>query len=252
MFQKFSHEARRVVVLAQEESRLLEHDYIGTEHLLLALARRPTALVEQVFAAVDVDHQVILDQVVAIVGKGEGWTPGHIPFTPRAKKVLEMSLRESLALNASHIGPEHILLGIVAEGEGIAAQVLEAAGVRHENVREVVAELADDEGPVQPVEALVTPVSRSGWSDQSGPLVAASIVFLLVSGVAALARPLVEPTASIALAVLIVGTLATGLAIVARSGSPDATSRLSARSAMVAAGSFGIASVLFCLSALLG
>lgn len=125
MFERFTDRARRVVVLAQEEARTLNHNYIGTEHIILALVAEG----EGVAAKVLVDDlglglEAIRERVLAIIGKGAQAPSGHIPFTPRAKKILELALREALQLGHSYIGTEHILLGLIREGEGVGAQVL--------------------------------------------------------------------------------------------------------------------------------
>ena len=124
MFERFSGQARHVVVSAQEEARELDHNYIGTEHLLLGLLATSDSLASASLAALDYTHDGIRDALVAIVGRGKASAGGHIPFTPRAKKVLELSLREALQLKHNYIGTEHILLGLLREGEGRAAQIL--------------------------------------------------------------------------------------------------------------------------------
>jgi ATP-dependent Clp protease ATP-binding subunit ClpC len=137
MFERFTDRARRVVVLAQEEARELGHNYIGTEHILLGLLREDDGLAARALAAMGIGLDAVRREVRQIIGPGEGEQAGHIPFTPRAKKVLELSLREALQLGHNYIGTEHILLGLVREGEGVAAQVLVKMGadlnrVRHE------------------------------------------------------------------------------------------------------------------------
>jgi ATP-dependent Clp protease ATP-binding subunit ClpA len=125
MFERFTNRARRVVVLAQEQARELSHNYIGTEHLLLGLAKEDDGVAGRVLAAHGMSYDIVRRDVVDKIGLGKGDSPtGHIPFTPRAKKTLELSLREALALHHNYIGTEHILLGLIREGEGVAAQVL--------------------------------------------------------------------------------------------------------------------------------
>jgi ATP-dependent Clp protease ATP-binding subunit ClpA len=141
MFERFTDRARRVVVLAQEEARMLEHDYIGTEHLLLALIHEGEGVAAQALRVLDVDLDTLRREVEALVGRGQQPTPGHIPFTPRAKKVLELALRESVQLGHAYIGTEHLLLGLVREGEGPAAQVLQQRGVELNTVRQEVIRL---------------------------------------------------------------------------------------------------------------
>ncbi|MDD5748626.1 MAG: ATP-dependent Clp protease ATP-binding subunit, partial [Actinomycetota bacterium] len=135
MFQRFSDGARRVVVLAQEEARRLNHNYIGTEHLLLGLIQEGEGVAAKALEAFQVDIEVVRAQVVEIIGKGSSPPSGHIPFTPRAKKVLELSLREALQLGHNYIGTEHILLGLLKEGEGVAAKVLTKLGVDPDRLR---------------------------------------------------------------------------------------------------------------------
>jgi ATP-dependent Clp protease ATP-binding subunit ClpA len=123
MFERFTDRARLVVVFAQEEARTLQHNYIGTEHLLLGLLREGGA-VARAFERFDLSSEEVQARVARIVGRGDEVATGQIPFTPRAKKVLELSLREALKEGKNYIGPEHILLGLVAEGEGVAARIL--------------------------------------------------------------------------------------------------------------------------------
>ncbi len=152
MFERFSDRARRVVVLSQEEARLLNHDYIGTEHILLGLIHEGEGLASRALRSLDVSLDTVRQQVEEIVGEGHS-TPGeHIPFTPRAKKVLELSLREAMQLGHNYIGTEHILLGLVREGEGVACQVLVRLGASLPKVRARVLQLvADGSGEDAPV-----------------------------------------------------------------------------------------------------
>src|SRR5512140_211718 len=124
MFERFTERARQVVVLAQEEARSLKHNYIGTEHLLLGLLREEEGVAARVLDSLDVSVEEVRAAVVRIVGSGEESPQGQIPFTPRAKKVLELALREALSLGHNYIGTEHILLGLVREDEGVAARIL--------------------------------------------------------------------------------------------------------------------------------
>ena len=135
MFQRFSDSARRVVVLAQEEARKINHNYIGTEHLLLGLIQEGEGIAAKALEAMHVELDAVRSQVVEIIGLGSTPPSGHIPFTPRAKKVLELSLREALQLGHNYIGTEHILLGLIREGEGVAAKVLVKLGVDLERLR---------------------------------------------------------------------------------------------------------------------
>lgn len=138
MFQRFSDSARRVVVLAQEEARKLNHNYIGTEHLLLGLIQEGEGIAAKALEAFQVNLDAVRGQVVEVIGRGSSAPSGHIPFTPRAKKVLELSLREALQLGHNYIGTEHILLGLIREGEGVAAKVLVKLGVDLERLRNQV------------------------------------------------------------------------------------------------------------------
>jgi ATP-dependent Clp protease ATP-binding subunit ClpA len=142
VFERFTDRARRVVVLAQEEARMLDHNYIGTEHLLLGLINEGEGIAAQALEALGVSLERVRHDVEEIIGRGQAAPPpAHIPFTPRAKKVLELSLREALQLGHNYIGTEHILLGLVREGEGVAAQVLEKLGAHLDRVRQTVIEL---------------------------------------------------------------------------------------------------------------
>jgi ATP-dependent Clp protease ATP-binding subunit ClpC len=124
MFERFSGQARQVMVSAQDEARELDHNYIGTEHLLLGLLAAPDSLASSSLTALGYTHDEVQASVEAMIGRGKAPGGGHIPFTPRAKKVLELSLREALQLKHNYIGTEHILLGLLREGEGVAAQIL--------------------------------------------------------------------------------------------------------------------------------
>ena len=128
MFERFTNRARRVVVLAQEEARLLNHNYIGTEHILLGLLAEGSGVGYQALSAEGVSLERVRAKVEELIGKGDSTPSGHIPFTPRAKKVLELSLREALQLGHNYIGTEHVLLGLIREGEGVACQAMVALG----------------------------------------------------------------------------------------------------------------------------
>ncbi len=141
MFQRFTDRARRVVVLAQDEARMLGHNYIGTEHILLGLIREGDGVAAKALTAMSIGLEATRQQVESIIGRGQGAPTGHIPFTPRAKKVLELSLREALQLGHDYIGTEHILLGLIREGDGVAAQVLAGFGADLNRVRQQVVQL---------------------------------------------------------------------------------------------------------------
>src|SRR5664279_1215294 len=156
MFERFTERARQVVVLAQEEARTLKHNYIGTEHILLGLLREEEGLAARVLESLDITVERVRAQVVRIVGSGEEVTSGQIPFTPRAKKVLELALREALSLGHNYIGTEHILLGLVRENEGVAARILLDFDADSEKIRNEV------------IRMLSGPGGRQGSSSGSG------------------------------------------------------------------------------------
>jgi ATP-dependent Clp protease ATP-binding subunit ClpC len=141
MFERFTDRARRVVVLAQEEARMLNHSYIGTEHILLGLIHEGEGVAAKALESLSISLGAVREQVQEIIGQGQQTPSGHIPFTPRAKKVLELSLREALQLGHNYIGTEHILLGLIREGEGVAAQVLVKLGADLNRVRQTVIQL---------------------------------------------------------------------------------------------------------------
>jgi ATP-dependent Clp protease ATP-binding subunit ClpC len=179
MFERFTERSRRVVVLAQEESRMLDHNYIGTEHLLLGLIHERDGIAAQAIESTGLTLAAARSEVEAMIGRGVSTPAGHIPFTPRAKKVLELALREALALKKTYIGPEHILLGLIREGDGVGAQILERLAAPLPVLRAQVLELAADEptaadeplGPEWPpaglpeAEAVVRSRSRAVFSD---------------------------------------------------------------------------------------
>ena len=146
MFERFTDRARRVVVLAQEEARRLNHNYIGTEHILLGLIQEGEGHAAKAIEELNINIDSVRSEVVEIIGEGQQSPSGHIPFTPRAKKVLELSLREALQLGHNYIGTEHILLGLIREGEGVAAQVLKKLGAELSQVRQTVIKLISNSG----------------------------------------------------------------------------------------------------------
>src|SRR5476651_2410061 len=141
MFERFTDRARRVVVLAQEEAKMLNHNYIGTEHILLGLIHEGEGVAAKALESLGISLDAVREQVLDNIGQGQQQPTGHIPFTPRAKKVLELSLREALQLGHNYIGTEHILLGLIREGEGVAAQVLVKLGADLNKVRQQVIQL---------------------------------------------------------------------------------------------------------------
>ena len=153
MFERFTDRARRVVVLAQDEARMLNHNYIGTEHILLGLLHEGEGVAAKALESLGISLDAVRQQVEEIIGQGQQAPSGHIPFTPRAKKVLELSLRESLQLGHNYIGTEHILLGLIREGDGVAAQVLVRLGADRNRVRQQVIQLLHGHQGKEPVSA---------------------------------------------------------------------------------------------------
>jgi ATP-dependent Clp protease ATP-binding subunit ClpC len=150
MFERFTERARRVVVLAQEEASALNHNHIGTEHLLLGLVRDGEGVAARALQELEISLDAVREQVEEIIGRGKHEpAEGHIPFTPRAKKVLELSLREARQLGHDYIGTEHILLGIIREGDGVGAQVLVNLGGKLSRVRDKVRELVPPAGTAE-------------------------------------------------------------------------------------------------------
>jgi ATP-dependent Clp protease ATP-binding subunit ClpC len=163
MFERFTDRARRVVVLAQEEARMLNHNYIGTEHILLGLIHEGEGVAAKALTAMGIRLDAMRQAVEDIIGRGQQEPFGHIPFTPRSKKVLELSLREALSLGSDYIGTEHILLALLREGDGVGAQILVGAGADLNRVRQqVINELPrgrEEDIPSPPVSALRLSVS---------------------------------------------------------------------------------------------
>jgi ATP-dependent Clp protease ATP-binding subunit ClpC len=141
MFESFTDRARRVVVLAQEEARMLNHNYIGTEHILLALIREGQGVAARALESLGISLEAVRQQIEEIIGQGQQAPAGHIPYTPRAKKVLELSLLEAKQIGHNYVGTEHILLGLIREGEGLAAQVLVRLGADLNRARQQVIQL---------------------------------------------------------------------------------------------------------------
>jgi len=162
MFERFTDRARRVVVLAQEEARMLNHNYIGTEHILLALIHEGEGVAAKALTALGISLAATRQAVEDIIGRGMQAPSGHIPFTPRSKKVLELSLREALQLGSDYIGTEHILLGLIREGDGVAAQVLVSSGVDLNRARQqVIQVLHGRREPDAPASVSAPPLSVS-------------------------------------------------------------------------------------------
>src|SRR4028118_914806 len=171
MFERFTDRARRVVVLAQQEARILNPNYIGTEHILLGLIHEGEGVAAKALESLGIALEGVRQQVEEIIGQGQQAPSGHIPFTPRAKKVLELSLREALQLGHNYIGTEHILLGLIREGEGVAAQVLVKLGADLNRVRQQVIQLLSGYQGKEPAAAGGPPGGRPSTSlvlDQFG------------------------------------------------------------------------------------
>jgi ATP-dependent Clp protease ATP-binding subunit ClpC len=145
MFERFTDRARRVVVLAQEESQRLSHNYIGSEHLLLGLLAEQEGVAARALESLNVTLTAAREQVEEIIGPGQQKPHGHIPFTPRAKKILELALREALTVGSEVIDTQHLLLGLIDEGDGVGAQILQRLGATTQAVREAVARLSTAE-----------------------------------------------------------------------------------------------------------
>ena len=160
MFERFTDRARRVVVLAQEEARMLNHNYIGTEHVLLGLIHEGEGVAAKVLTELGISVETVRQQVEEIIGVGRVAPSGQIPFSPRSKKVLELSLRESLQLGHNYIGTEHILLGLLREGEGVAAQVLQRLGADLNRVRQQVIEMLSGHHGGEGFDVLAAAVER--------------------------------------------------------------------------------------------
>jgi len=167
LFERFTDRARRVVVLAQEEARLLNHNYIGTEHILLGLLNEGEGIAAKALESLGISLNAVREQVVEIIGQGQQAPTGHIPFTPRAKKVLELSLREALQLGHNYIGTEHILLGLIREGEGVAAQVLQKLGAELQKVRQTVIQLLSGSGSSEEASSSGAPSGSTRGSSTS-------------------------------------------------------------------------------------
>jgi ATP-dependent Clp protease ATP-binding subunit ClpA len=167
VFERFTERARQSVVLAQDEARALKHNYIGTEHLLLGLLREEDGLAARVLESLDITVEEVRAQVARIVGQGDEVPVGQIPFTPRAKKVLELALREALSLGHNYIGTEHILLGLVRENEGVATRILLEFDADAEKVRDEVLRMLSGPGrrsyvrPIEPASPL--PFGPGAW-----------------------------------------------------------------------------------------
>jgi len=175
MFERFTDRARRVVILAQEEAKLLNHNYVGTEHIVLGLIHEGEGVAAQALLSLGVSLDGARDQVLDIIGKGQQEVDGQIPFTPRVKKALELAFREALQLGHTYIGTEHILLGVIREGEGIGAQVLVHLGADLPRTRQKVIELLRGDAIEAPPTAIPLVVSF-GTSD------ALSVKGLSISG----------------------------------------------------------------------
>ncbi len=162
MFERFTDQARRVLDLAQEEARLLNHNYVGTEHVLLGLIGEGEGVAAQALESLGMTRPAVRQQVEDVVGRGQQAVPRHIPVTPRAKKVLELALREALQLGQHYIGTEHLLLGLIRESEGVAGQVLVGQGADLDQIRQQVIRL------LHGAEGQTRRTARRAWPGQGG------------------------------------------------------------------------------------
>jgi ATP-dependent Clp protease ATP-binding subunit ClpC len=158
VFERFTERARRVVVMAQDEARMLSHNYIGTEHILLGLLRVEDGLAARLLGSLDVSIDEVREHVARIVGQGEEVATGQIPFTPRAKKVLDLALREALTLGHNYIGTEHILLGLARENEGVATRILLDLGADADRIREEMIRMVSGPGRLERADGLRAPL----------------------------------------------------------------------------------------------
>ena len=182
MFERFTDRARRVVVLAQEEARMLNHNYIGTEHILLGLIHEGDGVAARALTALGIRLDAMRQAVEDIIGRGTQAPSGHIPFTPRSKKVLELALREALNLGSDYIGSEHILLALLREGDGVGAQVLVGAGVGLNRARQQIINLLHSEPEEDaPSPAASMPVTASVRLAVSTPSAGDDLVSRLAS-----------------------------------------------------------------------
>jgi len=188
MFERFTDRARRVVVLAQEEARMLDHNYIGTEHILLGLIHEGEGVAAKALTALGIRLNAMRQAVEDIIGRGAQTPSGHIPFTPRSKMVLELSLREALSLGSESIGTEHILLALLREGNGVGAQILVGAEVSLSRARQQIIDLLHrgpgEDAPSAPVSA--PPLTVSAPPPVSAPSAGDDLVSRLASFVARL------------------------------------------------------------------
>jgi ATP-dependent Clp protease ATP-binding subunit ClpC len=168
LFERFEDAARKVVVFAQDEARLLNHNYIGTEHLLLGLLAEGKGAAAQTLAALRIELPAVRARVEQIIGRGPQPVAGHLPFTPRAKKVLELAMREAMHPEARPIGTEHILLGLVREGEGVAMQILQEYGLTDGQIRSVILRVLDGTRAEEASRQVLAP-SEAGPSWVAGP-----------------------------------------------------------------------------------
>ncbi len=157
MFERFTDSAREVIVLSQKESRALQHDYIGTEHLLLGLLREEHSLAAQVLSSLDLTFSGVQAQVERIVGRGDGVPPGEIPFTRHATKTLDLAVGEALSLGHTDVGAEHILLALAHDNEGVACRVLRHFGADAETIRNRLIVMLSEQGPHEPASPAVRP-----------------------------------------------------------------------------------------------
>ncbi|HWX09755.1 MAG TPA: Clp protease N-terminal domain-containing protein [Gaiellaceae bacterium] len=186
MFERFTERARQVVVLAQDEARVLRHNYIGTEHLLLGLLREEEGLAARVLESLGVTIDEVRVMVRTVVGEGDEAVPGQIPFTPKAKQSLELALREALSLGHNHIGTEHLLLGLVRRGESVGVEILGMLGASAEVVHEEVIRMLSGPGRIPRQRPPVPPPPRRRALPPVALLVAGWLLFAVALGVGVL------------------------------------------------------------------
>jgi ATP-dependent Clp protease ATP-binding subunit ClpC len=185
MFERFTERAHRAVVFAQEEARALSHNYVGTEHLLLGLLRERDGLAAHALESLEITIDEVRAQVARIVGQGDEATAGRIPFTPRAKKVLELALREALSLGHNYIGTEHVLLGLAREDEGVGARILRDLGADADRIRDEVVRMLGGAFPrpvPRPRVRMRRPPLRVPGYRPRSPLVPVAVGWLLFAG----------------------------------------------------------------------
>jgi ATP-dependent Clp protease ATP-binding subunit ClpC len=176
VFERFTERARQVVILAQEEARTLKHGYIGTEHVLLGLLREEEGIAARVLESMDITVERVREWIIKEIGAGEEPRSGQIPFTPRAKKIFELALREALSLGHNYIGTEHILLGLVRENQGVAARILNVNDLDSGNIHNEVIRLLSGLDRRVREGVVMSPASKKGWVVTIGGVLAVQYI----------------------------------------------------------------------------